>query len=606
MEIIINNPYRIIGILAGTTMREQQRQIKRLIQFIEAEQEIQDDFSFPELARIKRTVDNVSDAASKLNLDTDKVSAALFWFYKGNEITDEPAFEALKGGDVESSRAIWGKLTSSGEVTRKNASAYQNLSTLLLLLKTEEFKKGIQLKLKFLESNFVTDYIRQVADTTYKLSQDELQLLFLNQLYGEIEKSKEITTANFLEVITDQHFLSKEAFLKGFVVKLVDSVEKKCEEIRIKREHVAKNSLSLGKQLHDETIGNLDRIKLIVGSSDLKYVSVADKVATEILQCGIKEFDIYNESGKGSVTAIQDIYKKAQNVAAGNLIKQRCREKSEELQQWIEDKPKREKEDKIKADLVGITSILERLKNDSTGLNDKKLLLKQAREIVGRLKSVLGANDNFYKNVLLEITTYELLYIIKKFENERSTIYNALSLIGESKSVLNTLKSELGVKNDTYLQASTRIASDALSFVIAEFNSMANQGGSRYTIENTVKEAAQAIVEIGKLDMTKDFLIKRFKPNSKVILETSSKLSGRKSFSPCYIATMAYGDFNHPQVVVLRQFRDEVLERYTLGKLFIRVYYAVSPKLVLILKDSKTINSVIRKVLNQFVKYIKK
>ena len=83
MHIIQNNPYRTVGLLVGATAREQKKQVRTLKEFIEAEQDPQDDFSFPTLGKLQRTIDNVNEASSKLNLDSDKMSSALFWFYKG-------------------------------------------------------------------------------------------------------------------------------------------------------------------------------------------------------------------------------------------------------------------------------------------------------------------------------------------------------------------------------------------------------------------------------------------------------------------------------------------------------------------------------------------
>ena len=110
MQLIQNNPYRTVGILVGATAKEQVRQIKRLKQFIDAEQEPEDDFSFPVIGEIVRTVDSVTESASKLNLDSDKMNASLFWFYNGNPITDEPAFDALKDGNIDQAITIWRKL----------------------------------------------------------------------------------------------------------------------------------------------------------------------------------------------------------------------------------------------------------------------------------------------------------------------------------------------------------------------------------------------------------------------------------------------------------------------------------------------------------------
>ena len=168
MHQIKNNPYRTVGLLVGATAREQERQIKRLKQFIEADQAPQDDFSFPSLGNFHRTIDSVNDAASKLNLDKDKINAALFWFYNGNAITDEPAFDALKSGEIEGAISIWEKLTESKEISKRNASAFFNLSTLLLnkaFVNTANesyfyplFIKGFELKLKFIESEFIIDF----------------------------------------------------------------------------------------------------------------------------------------------------------------------------------------------------------------------------------------------------------------------------------------------------------------------------------------------------------------------------------------------------------------------------------------------------------------
>ena len=201
MQIIQNNPYRTVGLLVGATAKEQERQVKRLKQFIEAEQDPQDDFSFPTLGHLHRTIDKVNEAASKLNLDSDKMNAALFWFYKGNQITDEPAFEAIKEDDLDQVLNIWSKLTINGEVSQRNASAYSNLGTLYLSgilegTNTNEalLEQGILLKLKFIESDYIKDFKALATDKTYKTTKKELQLLFLNQLQAEMDKSEVITS----------------------------------------------------------------------------------------------------------------------------------------------------------------------------------------------------------------------------------------------------------------------------------------------------------------------------------------------------------------------------------------------------------------------------
>ena len=47
------------------------------------------------------------------------------------------------------------------------------------------------------------------------------------------------------------------------------------------------------------------------------------------------------------------------------------------------------------------------------------------------------------------------------------------------------------------------------------------------------------------------------------------KKEAENKASACYIATMVYGDYNHPKVLILRDFRDNVLQESFLGSLFI-------------------------------------
>lgn len=50
--------------------------------------------------------------------------------------------------------------------------------------------------------------------------------------------------------------------------------------------------------------------------------------------------------------------------------------------------------------------------------------------------------------------------------------------------------------------------------------------------------------------------------------------------SGCYVATCVYGSYDCPQVWTLRRYRDNTLASSWYGRLFIKLYYAVSPTLV--------------------------
>lgn len=77
-----------------------------------------------------------------------------------------------------------------------------------------------------------------------------------------------------------------------------------------------------------------------------------------------------------------------------------------------------------------------------------------------------------------------------------------------------------------------------------------------------------------------------------------------KGKSGCYIATAVYGSYECEEVFALRRFRDDRLSKSALGRLFIRVYYRVSPSLAKHLPYDSPISRFLRGILDRFVKHI--
>ena len=76
--------------------------------------------------------------------------------------------------------------------------------------------------------------------------------------------------------------------------------------------------------------------------------------------------------------------------------------------------------------------------------------------------------------------------------------------------------------------------------------------------------------------------------------------------SNCYIATVCYGDINAEEVETLRRWRDQVLKKHFLGRMFIRLYYTYSPAVARFLKNKSSINRLIRKmILDPLVRIIR-
>ena len=69
----------------------------------------------------------------------------------------------------------------------------------------------------------------------------------------------------------------------------------------------------------------------------------------------------------------------------------------------------------------------------------------------------------------------------------------------------------------------------------------------------------------------------------------------------CYVATCVYGSYDCPQVWTLRRFRDYELSKSWYGRLFIKIYYAISPKIVKLFGKTKWFNNMWKPKLDKMV-----
>lgn len=709
MKAILHNPYRVVGLLVGANAKEKERQVRRLKQYIEAEQEPEADDSFSEKVPVLRTIEAVSDAASKLNLDRDRMNAALFWFFDGNEVKDKMAFDAMKDGNFDQAEKIWTKLTSS-EISKVNASAFSNLSTLYLSSflngshqQEKLFEKGISLKLNFLESDYVREFKKKATDETYIVTSNELQLMFLHQVRDEVEKGHAgITLDMLLLIVMELSFSAKDEFLKNFIQKPTEQIERKIDETKNKRKANPANAVEASKLLLKETKESLSQLEFVLKTTDIRYTSITDSIAEEILQCGIDYFNYHREASEGSKKKSKDdfakvaleICQKAASIAVGNKVKQRCKENVDGMKGYMEqrvlivhiDKYKQLPQtiDQAKQFVTTAKPLLSSFK--SFAGNNKELskvytdisthiadiALGMCIEEINRLQENIGGNIDLFKrktnDALGVMNLVEAMDLQPDFKNNRlkenkaalvglkdaierpapghadleklkevidrnglypQTVDNAKGFLSEAKPLLQKIKSALGANNDVYLALSTRVAADAQGMCVTEVNELLGQLERSYNksreiekLKVVVAAACLMLLDIGNMDLLKDFR-SNFEQNKKNLYGLAEQLfpgAAKEYTSPkratpkgpeknptpkCYIATMAYGDYDHPQVMVLRDFRDQRLDKYILGQWFIKVYYRYSPKLVEILQDKKTVNSIIRTILNQFIKLIK-
>ena len=72
----------------------------------------------------------------------------------------------------------------------------------------------------------------------------------------------------------------------------------------------------------------------------------------------------------------------------------------------------------------------------------------------------------------------------------------------------------------------------------------------------------------------------------------------------CYVATATYQDNNHPNVVILRGYRDHVLQNNILGRCFISLYYSIGKHLAYLPEHIDWVRRLSKKTIDVIVQLI--
>ncbi|WP_055445564.1 CFI-box-CTERM domain-containing protein [Lacinutrix himadriensis] len=548
MELIQKNPYRIAGILSNATERELQKQKTKIKAYSKVGKEINSDYDFQDLDSITRTEDSINKAFSNIEQNQDKVNYALFWFLKANDI-DKTAIEYLKNGDKEKAIEIWEKVTQNKDVNSKNFSAFNNLGTYRLLSQNrEEIKEGIEAKIKLIESEYFENFVHSVADETFTIDNekqieklvDELLTQFKNQ-YSSSETLQLFSNCNG----STQNYLSKK-----FTEEPVHNIESQISRSKNKRKDNKIDAYQFGLNLAANCKDDLVTLQSLLGITDLKYKTIADQLANEIMQCGIDYFNesLENGSSDNYLEQAQKLTKIADRIAVGKLTK-----------------------DRAKDSLASLADMKDREINQAI--------------------SVLGSIRLAYDKAISEIDA-QVSSMIRNMPYNQSINYSKVSKM--KASCLNWSKVVELVSSEISLRDIEIIKKCSNRNKVSEYQNLVDFLFS--------KLGPIQINQVKHICYWKDVRAAQAKSTAKKVGSTISSATDKG----CYIATMAYGDYDHPQVMELRNFRDGFLSKTIVGRRFIKLYYKYSPSLVEKLKNKQSINHIIRKGLDQFIKAIKK
>lgn len=333
MKSINNNPYRIIGILAGATEKELQQRKSKIQAYARINKPIDSELDFSFLPFVERTPTVIEQAFSSIEQAQDRLDHALFWFVNATPM-DAMAIDYLKKGDIQKAEEIWERITEGKEITPKNFSAFANLGTLYLTNENDQraLQKAMELKTKLIESESFVHFVHLVADQTLSVDKQR-QLNNLITQWGTIPAQSLVALfAGCSDTIRQQ--VGKKASQEP-----IHKIETLLEKVEKKRREDPEAAYKAGKHLYTNTKDVLIQLKYTLGATDLNYKRLSDAIAKELIQCSV---DYINEL-QDEVADEQKLFNEgmellqwAKSLAINNLTKERAQENIKTLERMKE------------------------------------------------------------------------------------------------------------------------------------------------------------------------------------------------------------------------------------------------------------------------------
>lgn len=400
MEIINNNPYRLLGVYSTSSQKEVVANQGKMKAFLKVGRQVSFPLDLNELLpEIERSEQNVAEAISKLALPAEQLKYAQFWFSQNNHI-DEIACGKLTNGDIDGAIEIWSKKIS--------VSSLQNL--LVCCLINNQIGKSIRYA-QTLYSSYKNEFVKMVLGDNALASCENLEYDFLDVI------CKEFTHDRFLEYIEKEDW--KDYVVKKSVKPIIEKISSAIDVCKSSKGKGARARLNAGTKLMNGTKKYVEELKQFMSSSDLQYQMIADKLGLEILQCGI---DYYN--GTEDLFAAKEalnIQSYAQSVVVGKMAKDRCRENVDILNEIIKKLPPME----VISEVFEIKEELHRFNKLPDKISYSVNLLNNTKSNLQLIKDKLGATNSYYLKISTQVVgnaLHKVIAEVNSFEKDNTFI----------------------------------------------------------------------------------------------------------------------------------------------------------------------------------------
>ncbi|MBP5368867.1 MAG: hypothetical protein J6Z01_10485 [Bacteroidales bacterium] len=346
-EIILDNPFRVLGVYANSSYREIVASISKATKFMEVGRDVDYPLDLPKVknlnvkSNLTHSLADLDNALALISNSEERLKYAQFWFLRMTPLDDE-AFGYLFAGDNDVALLVWH--------TEENLSSLQN--RIIISLWKGDYKSALH-NAEHLYTFFPNEFLKAVDSkgTLVKSSADLVQS-FVDTLVAYL------STKELLDSIPS-------SFLGDFIVPTIseDAITKINKALQDAQDRLdmlnsegrkAESSLpnlGIGGKLLYDIKDELDLLKKVSTPDNPRLQLTSDRLANMLYECSIDEYNIRKFSPKYSINMLMT----ACTLANNSVDKEEINKKIDLFQKKAD---KNKEENKSNGGLLGCGSYI--------------------------------------------------------------------------------------------------------------------------------------------------------------------------------------------------------------------------------------------------------
>lgn len=294
MELVLRNPFRILGLPVTASSREVAKRVSDLEMFAELDKEKTYPGDLAEIGEIDRSLESIKDAARRIELPEMRVFYSFFWFHSGDAV-DELALECLANFELLEADTVWSKQldkqTGIGKASwRINRAVYSVwMADELEDSGTAHFEQALK-DIAFASEDLYDETTRSIPGAT-QVSAQKVRELIADALIGMAVNSRDQAygpnASQVLEHCLYFHDQTLEYIAAKLTNPLANAIQDAVNQSKAKRDEGTsiddlrrKNGLSKVEQF-------VYALRDSLGETDSSFQAIANSFADEVIACAV-------------------------------------------------------------------------------------------------------------------------------------------------------------------------------------------------------------------------------------------------------------------------------------------------------------------------------